>query len=105
MKTYLVAWEIDIEAESPMEAAKRALEIQRDPQSTANQFYVQEHGKSKRTSIDFLELEESENQREWMNAEEAKSIKEGDKLEMLVAGQGEGNEIGVTSYFSSGAVV
>ena len=40
----------------------------------------------------------------WMDAEDAKSIKEGDKLQMLVGGQGEGNEIGVTSYFDAGEI-
>jgi hypothetical protein len=34
MKTnYLVTWEIDMEAETPREAAQRALDIMRDPES------------------------------------------------------------------------
>lgn len=40
MKTYLVVWEIDIEANSPHEAARKAREIQLDPQSTATSFDV-----------------------------------------------------------------
>lgn len=40
MKTYRVMWEIDIEAEDPDEACRRALEIQRDPESTATVFQV-----------------------------------------------------------------
>jgi len=37
---FLVAWEIDIDADSPESAARRALEIQRDPESTAVVFDV-----------------------------------------------------------------
>lgn len=40
MKTYLVTWEIDIEAASPREAAEKALEIQRNPESAATVFTV-----------------------------------------------------------------
>lgn len=40
MTQYLVKWEIDIEADSPMEAAEKALEIQRDPDSIATCFKV-----------------------------------------------------------------
>ncbi len=39
-KTYLVTWEIEIDAESPRQAAARALKIQRDPESTALEFKV-----------------------------------------------------------------
>jgi hypothetical protein len=48
MKTYLVRWEIDIEADSPEEAAARALMIQRDndPANTATVFDVAEPGTS-----------------------------------------------------------
>jgi hypothetical protein len=34
-------WDIDLDADSPEEAAKQALEIQRDPESTATYFTVQ----------------------------------------------------------------
>lgn len=37
---YRVRWEIDIEAESPREAAERALEIQRDAEGVATCFTV-----------------------------------------------------------------
>lgn len=43
MPTYFVSWEIDIDADSPREAAEKALAIQRDPESTATVFQVLEH--------------------------------------------------------------
>lgn len=43
-RTYLVTWEIDIEADSPREAAEKALRIQRDPESIATVFAVTESG-------------------------------------------------------------
>lgn len=67
MKTYRVVWEIDIEADSPREAAIKALEIQRDPLSTATVFDVGEHVKgracpipheSEREEIDLLDEED-----------------------------------------------
>jgi hypothetical protein len=47
MKTYRVRWEIDLEADcnvtdSCLEAAKRALEIQRNPDSIATVFDVED---------------------------------------------------------------
>ena len=39
-KTYRVVWEIDIDADTPLEAAKEAISIQRDTGSTATYFYV-----------------------------------------------------------------
>lgn len=45
MKKYLVTWEIDIEASTPEEAARKALEIQRDPSSIALVFVVKERDK------------------------------------------------------------
>lgn len=39
-RTYAVSWFIDIDAESPLEAAKQALKYQRDPASTATVFNV-----------------------------------------------------------------
>ena len=41
MTRYLVSWEIDIDADTPEDAAKQALEIHRDPESTAEVFKVQ----------------------------------------------------------------
>ena len=53
MTTYNVNWRIDIEAESPVEAAMQALEFHRDPNSTATVFDVcDEQGNY--TSIDLL---------------------------------------------------
>lgn len=40
MTTYFVAWTIDIEADSPEDAARIALTIQRDPESLATVFHV-----------------------------------------------------------------
>ena len=40
MTQYLVKWEIDIEADNPEEAARKALEIQRDRNSRALVFDV-----------------------------------------------------------------
>ena len=41
-KLYRVVWEIDIEAESAIDAAREALIIQRDKESTATVFTVKE---------------------------------------------------------------
>lgn len=49
---YRVRWEIDIEADSPEEAAVEALIIQRDPFSIAAVFDVQDDGgKSSRVDL------------------------------------------------------
>lgn len=40
MKSYTVLWEIDIFAKTPKAAAKEALEMQRDPNSSATVFKV-----------------------------------------------------------------
>ncbi len=37
---YKIIWEIELEADNPLEASKKALEIQRDPVSTALVFKV-----------------------------------------------------------------
>jgi hypothetical protein len=39
--TYRVSWEIDIEADSARDAARKAQDIQLDPSSTATVFKVQ----------------------------------------------------------------
>lgn len=51
-KTYKVIWEIDVEARSYVEAAKEALKIQRDPDSTATFFEVIEHGSGDSETVD-----------------------------------------------------
>ena len=38
---YLVTWEIEVDAETPLAAAMRAREIQLDPQSHADHFRVE----------------------------------------------------------------
>ena len=40
MAMYQVRWEIDVEADDPQEAARKALTIQRDPTSIATVFDV-----------------------------------------------------------------
>ena len=44
MTMYRVTWEIDIEADDAIDAARQALEIHRDPDSIATVFSVQEYG-------------------------------------------------------------
>jgi flavin-binding protein dodecin len=51
---YRVIWIIDLDAESPEEAAKEALEIQREPGSTATVFEVTEW-ESGKTIVDKFE--------------------------------------------------
>lgn len=59
MKTYRVRWEIDVEAVNPQHAARKALAIQRDKDSTAAVFDVREQGKRKKTvRVDLLEPKE-----------------------------------------------
>lgn len=53
MPEYLVQWEIELSAESPEDAAAKALEIQRDPDSTATVFDVtNEDGKTVRVDLE-----------------------------------------------------
>lgn len=55
-QSYLVSWEIDIIANSPREAAQKALEIQRKADSMAVVFdTIDEKGESVR--VDLLEVE------------------------------------------------
>lgn len=54
-KSYLVKWEIDIEASSPEEAANLALEIQRDKTSEALAFTVKEQASGEETDVDLLD--------------------------------------------------
>jgi hypothetical protein len=42
MPLYHVIWEIDLDSETPKEAAERALEIHRDPESIATVFHVRD---------------------------------------------------------------
>lgn len=45
MKTYRVKWEIDVEAESHEAAARKAIEMQSNPETAATVFDVAEHAK------------------------------------------------------------
>jgi hypothetical protein len=38
--TYTVAWEIDLDSDDPVDAARKALAIHRDPQSWASVFTI-----------------------------------------------------------------
>jgi hypothetical protein len=58
-QNYFVTWEIDIEAESPVEAARRALEIHRDPESIATIFIVKDEAGDS-TTVDLTEIEDTE---------------------------------------------
>lgn len=57
VREYLVEWRVSIAARSPREAAKIALEIQRDPESIATFFSV--HTPEASVEID-LDLDEEE---------------------------------------------
>ena len=46
-----VCWEIDVDARTPREAARKALAIQRDPKSIATVFDVQYQGKMVRVDL------------------------------------------------------
>lgn len=59
METYTVTWEIELDAESPEDAARQALEIQRDPFSSALVFFVQDE-MGDRVMVDLFEEEEEE---------------------------------------------
>lgn len=52
MTRYFVRWEIDIEADSPLEAAEDALGIQRDPDSVATCFDVTDMESGTSTFVD-----------------------------------------------------
>ncbi len=51
---YKVVWEIDLDAESFEDAARQALEIQRDPESIATYFLVTD-GQGHRQDVDLAE--------------------------------------------------
>ena len=56
MPTYFVTWEIALDADSPREAAEKALAIQRNPESTATVFGVMQFDtEDDKELIDLLE--------------------------------------------------
>jgi hypothetical protein len=57
MVEYYVRWEIDIAASSPEEAAKRCIEIMRDPTSLANYFTVTDKANGVIVPVDLMERE------------------------------------------------
>jgi len=56
MPDYRLVWEIDIEADSPEDAAKEALLIQRDKGSDATCFTVTDKESNKKFEIDGCEF-------------------------------------------------
>lgn len=57
-KEYLVTWKIDIDADSPKEAAQKALMIQRDNESEATYFEIKDKKTKKVTKIDLEEQDQ-----------------------------------------------
>lgn len=57
MKTYSVTWGIEIDAKTPEEAARKALEIQRDPQSIYAMVFDVCDERGNTTRVDLLERE------------------------------------------------
>jgi hypothetical protein len=55
---YKIVWEIELEANSPLEAAKIAHKWQQDYQSECTQFYVQAENESELFSVDLMEDDE-----------------------------------------------
>ncbi len=55
MAEYYVRWEIDITANSPQEAARRCIEIMRDPTSLANYFIVTDKANGVMVPVDLME--------------------------------------------------
>lgn len=58
MPTYLVTWEIELDADSPRQAAEKALRIHRDVNSTATCFTVQEFDTPEAVVVDLQENEQ-----------------------------------------------
>lgn len=54
---YLVEWKIDIEAETPEEAARKALAIHRNRESIATVFHVFAKGQDEPTIVDLTEID------------------------------------------------
>lgn len=56
MAEYLVSWHIEVDAETPLEAAQAALKIQRDPKSEATVFDIEDE-LSETIQIDLLDYQ------------------------------------------------
>jgi len=60
MPEYRVEWVIEVDADTPEDAARRALEMMQDPQSTANVFNVMDKD-GIQVEIDLEHLNENNN--------------------------------------------
>ena len=60
MPEYIVRWEIDIDADSPREAAEKALEVVRDPASIATFFQVLDRDSLEEAEWESVDLAEPE---------------------------------------------
>lgn len=60
MPSYKVTWEIDIQADSPQEAAEDALRIQRNEDSEAVAFVVVQAATGEEFHVDLLEREDEQ---------------------------------------------
>ena len=58
MPSYYITWDIQIEADSPEDAAREALEIQRNPESIATVFTVVDEETNAAAVIDADEIAE-----------------------------------------------
>jgi hypothetical protein len=61
--TYRVVWEIDVEARTPREAAKKALAIQRKPDSAALVFEVAAYGVTTLEAREAIDLQQGSNRK------------------------------------------
>lgn len=57
MASYLVSWDIDVEADNPTDAARQAEDLFRHPGSTATFFNVIDKSTSDETLVELLENE------------------------------------------------
>lgn len=62
MAEYLVTWSIDIDADSPEDAAAQALEIHRDPDSIATIFKVRHKSSGVTIFVDTLDQQDIDNE-------------------------------------------
>ena len=60
MALYKVVWEIELDAETPLEAAQQAMDWLQDRDGTPQQFYVQEDGERELFSVDLSEPEDQQ---------------------------------------------
>lgn len=60
MQDFLVEWRINISADTPEEAAQKAWEIMRRPDSTANCFHIIDDAGNE-TAVDLMEEGEDDN--------------------------------------------